>query len=666
MVIRQQRRSGCSAFKGMSEMNNWKKAAIVIVFLLFIAAAYAYTGVARERTAYAAGSERVAFMEKTLGAYLWNVESVTGKNSPNSSVSGEDQNVVKLRVTNVSGAGCDITHAVLYLFDKNGDRLLTQDFIIPEMPAGSVTAGIGNDHLTESVDSRLLEIVCDDFSAADVADYTIGYTEEFTLEEKERENLPVIDGGENYFGTSKIKDGGYLQFCNLTKEKSYVMINMAPQMYRKKILGNYGMRVTCNQNDKGTVEIDMTIENTTGKDLAGQYMNLYLYSYKRDKVGQVLAVKVPELGAHKTASLTLETEDIGAVYAFDWNCAFSPDVQDTVTQAPQTGLIDYVSGRKALISRALYIPQKLDGRTVFITSISYAASGNKLEYMVFLDPQEQTEMLSQIGVYFGNRADRTAYAFGYSTLSVQLSSRVYSDICTAYVHSEAEADRIDTMLDEDLFDSGGWKEVSYTADNEKNDGSQGGNTQSSQNIRNLSAHLLDKEYVELRWKGALENDIVILRKTGKKGTYKRYASISSGSLYYADKKVKGGKTYYYKVIPLVNGTYSKEDVARAAEVHVKMPALIRPEISLKRAAAKKYIRIAFTRYEGDYAQIQVKRENGYINVPLKKGKISKYKGIYRLKYSTRGKKLLFRARTWRRKNGKKVYSTYSEVRVIRI
>ena len=655
--------------------NNWEKMIIAISMAVM---ACVYIGVMQGSPVCAAESESVVFKKKTLGGYQWTVESVTDKDSR---TSGNEQRVVKLHVKNVSQAGRDITHAVLYLFDRNGDRLLTQDFIIPEIPAESVTTGAGSHCLMGTVDSvsmlngsnhpmditgeRTIEVVCDAFSIPDVADYTIGYAEESTPKAKETENFPVADSEGNHLSPLDIKDNGYLAFHCFDKGKSYIMINMAPQMYRSKILGDYAMRVTCNQNDGGTVQIYLSIENTTGKDLAAQYMNLYLYSYKRDKVGQVLAVKVPELGAHETAALKLETKDIGAVYAFDWNCEISPEIHNMVTQAPQTGLIDYVGGRKALISRNLYVPQKLDGKTIFITCMSYAVGGNKLEYILFRDPQEQAQRFDGAGVYFGNRMDRIAYAYSHSMLSRELPSKVYYTICTAYVHSEAEAAKIDTMLDEDMFDSDGWKEVSHAGKDGVNDG-QSGSGQTSQLIHSLKAYLLEKEYIELRWKGALKYDIVILRKNGKKGTYKRYDEITSGSLYYTDRKVKSGKTYYYKVIPLVNGTYSKKDAAQAAEVHIRMPLLVKPKISLKKAAAKKYVRIAFTRYEGNYAQIQVKRDNRYINVPLKKGKISKYKGVYRLKYSTGGKKLLFRARTWRRKNGKKVYSPYSEVRGIRI
>lgn len=583
--------------------------------------------------------------DKTLGSYGWRVEKIT------SNASGS---VISFCVSNNSGKILEMTRVTVYLFDVNGDRLFTQEMILPDINAEGA----------ESV-----EMVCDGVNAADISDYTVAYKDEWEVKTSEQSNFPLADVGHFHLGPKYIYDKGYLGMQYYQSGSEYVIVNLSPQMYREKIVAGYRIKMVNVESKFGDVVVEMTVSNTTDQTLAGCYMNLYFYTYKRDKAGQVLAVKIPEIEAHGETKLRLKTEQIGVIYAFDWNSVFSQNAYENVTPVAQTGLIDYVENKKALVTRDVYIPQEVDGKMLFITSMYYNEDTGKLSFLMFKKVDSEDSDLKKnewVTVYMGNRQDKKIFVSTRTYPSLMYYTFLGAFLRSIDVSSEADAARINALIDSDIYKQEQWTSAVQRVDEDK--------TTSEINIRKFSGRVSQKKYIQLTWKGT-KRDVIIFRKKGKKGTYKKYSRVMVGQRYFTDRNVKSKTTYYYKALEMkyivIDGEkfedkYTAEDFERAAPIKVRMPDLLYPQIKLKKASAKKYVQITFGRYEGDYAQIQVKNKKGYVNIPLKKGKISRYKGIYKLKYKKEKQKLTFRARTWINKGGKRIYSGYSSAKTIRV
>ena len=157
---------------------------------------------------------------------------------------------------------------------------------------------------------------------------------------------------------------------------------------------------------------------------------------------------------------------------------------------------------------------------------------------------------------------------------------------------------------------------------------------------------------------------VIYRSTSKDGTYSALKTIASGNtVSFTDSSLTTGKTYYYKVraYRTVNG---KKVYSSYSSVVSAKPNLKAPSISLSTTSKK-----ATTKWS------KITGANGYevYRATSKDGSYSKVKTItsgstvsHTDSGLTKGKTYYYKVRAYRTVNGKKVYSSYSSVKSIKV
>ena len=155
----------------------------------------------------------------------------------------------------------------------------------------------------------------------------------------------------------------------------------------------------------------------------------------------------------------------------------------------------------------------------------------------------------------------------------------------------------------------------------------------------------------------------IYRSTKKNSGYKYLKQLSSKTASYTNKKLKSGKTYYYKVRAYSDvfgdryyGSYS------ASLKSGTRPA--KPRVTVKRSGRR--LKIKYKKISG---------ASGY-RIYIRTGKKGKYK---RVKQYTSGKKVSYKSKKLKRKktyyvkvrayktiNGKKYFGSYSKAKKVKI
>lgn len=77
---------------------------------------------------------------------------------------------------------------------------------------------------------------------------------------------------------------------------------------------------------------------------------------------------------------------------------------------------------------------------------------------------------------------------------------------------------------------------------------------------------------KIKWKKVTNaTSYVIYQSTSSKGTYKKVATVSSNKTSYTHKKLKKGKTYYYKVraVKKANTTTAYSPYSKAIKIKIK-------------------------------------------------------------------------------------------------
>ena len=156
----------------------------------------------------------------------------------------------------------------------------------------------------------------------------------------------------------------------------------------------------------------------------------------------------------------------------------------------------------------------------------------------------------------------------------------------------------------------------------------------------------------------------VLRATSKTGTYKSVKTITSGStVSYTDTKLATGKTYYYKV--RAYRTVDKKRVYSSySSIVSAKPVLKTPSVKLTSGSKK-----ATIKWE------KISGASGYevYRATSKSGKYSKIKTItknstvsYVNSSLTKNKTYYYKVRAYRTVNGKKIYSSYSVAKSVRV
>lgn len=156
----------------------------------------------------------------------------------------------------------------------------------------------------------------------------------------------------------------------------------------------------------------------------------------------------------------------------------------------------------------------------------------------------------------------------------------------------------------------------------------------------------------------------VLRATSKTGTYKSVKTITSGStVSYTDKSLATGTTYYYKVRAYRTVDKKKVYSSYSSVVSAK-PVLKTPSVKLTSGSKK-----ATIKWE------KISGASGYevYRATSKSGKYSKIKTItknstvsYVNSSLTKNKTYYYKVRAYRTVNGKKIYSSYSVVKSVKV
>lgn len=156
----------------------------------------------------------------------------------------------------------------------------------------------------------------------------------------------------------------------------------------------------------------------------------------------------------------------------------------------------------------------------------------------------------------------------------------------------------------------------------------------------------------------------VLRSTSKNGTYKSVKTITSGStVSYTDKSLATGTTYYYKVRAYRTVDKKKVYSSYSSVVSAK-PVLKTPSVKLTLGSKK-----ATIKWE------KISGASGYevYRATSKSGKYSKIKTItknstvsYVNSSLTKNKTYYYKVRAYRTVNGKKIYSSYSVAKSVKV
>ncbi len=185
-----------------------------------------------------------------------------------------------------------------------------------------------------------------------------------------------------------------------------------------------------------------------------------------------------------------------------------------------------------------------------------------------------------------------------------------------------------------------------------------------QKVTGLKFSSATAKSVKIKWsKSPSGTGYAVRRKTSKKGSFKTIAVINSvNTTSYTDKNVKANKTYYYDVVAFKTVSGKKYGSVASALITAKT-ATATPKISYYKNSSSKKAKIKWKKVSG------ATKYKLYMSTQKGTG----YKCIYtgtKLTYTKsklkRGKTYYFKLRTYKTFNGKKLYSSYSSVKKVKI
>lgn len=171
----------------------------------------------------------------------------------------------------------------------------------------------------------------------------------------------------------------------------------------------------------------------------------------------------------------------------------------------------------------------------------------------------------------------------------------------------------------------------------------------------------DNRSIILQWKVVPGTKTYKIYRSGKeKGKYTKIGSVSASKCLFRDRKVKAGRTYYYK-IQADNGAFSS--LKKYA-----VNGMTAPEVTVckKGSGRNVYLEFRVKKYKGKYVEIYMKKKNKFIRISLSENNIKKYKGKMKLRCLLKNKTLSFKVRTFDKKKKAKKYSVYSKILTVKV
>ena len=167
-----------------------------------------------------------------------------------------------------------------------------------------------------------------------------------------------------------------------------------------------------------------------------------------------------------------------------------------------------------------------------------------------------------------------------------------------------------------------------------------------------------------RLKNKPDFSLVTALNTGTKGFTQKLSGNTQAKYTFTDKKAKPNKTYYYKILSYTkNGTVTSSTSVKAVS-RLRAPTItVRQK---KTAPGVQFLQIRLSKYQGRYAGIYIRKNNGkYVYIRMKNNKISPRRKTFNFRHSMRNITLSVRVRTYQTKKRKKG-SFYSKVKKVRI
>lgn len=174
-------------------------------------------------------------------------------------------------------------------------------------------------------------------------------------------------------------------------------------------------------------------------------------------------------------------------------------------------------------------------------------------------------------------------------------------------------------------------------------------------------HTKDNRSIILQWKVVPGTKTYKIYRSGKeKGRYTKIGSVSALKFLFRDRKVKAGRTYYYK-IQADNGAFS--NLKKYA-----VNGMTAPEVTVRKKGSGRnvYLEFRVKKYKGKYVEIYMKKKNKFVRISLSENNIKKYKGKMKLRCLLKNKTLSFKVRTFDKKKKAKKYSVYSKILMVKV
>ena len=174
-------------------------------------------------------------------------------------------------------------------------------------------------------------------------------------------------------------------------------------------------------------------------------------------------------------------------------------------------------------------------------------------------------------------------------------------------------------------------------------------------------HTKDNRSIILQWKVVPGTKTYKIYRSGKeKGRYTKIGNVSASKCLFRDRKVKAGRTYYYK-IQADNGAFS--NVKKYA-----VNGMTAPEVTVRKKGSGRnvYLEFRVKKYKGKYVEIYMKKKNKFVRISLSENNIKIYKGKMKLRCLLKNKTLSFKVRTFDKKKKAKKYSVYSKILTVKV
>lgn len=187
-------------------------------------------------------------------------------------------------------------------------------------------------------------------------------------------------------------------------------------------------------------------------------------------------------------------------------------------------------------------------------------------------------------------------------------------------------------------------------------------------MTNFRVFSKDNKSVCLQWKKNESAGMYqIYRAKKKNGTYQAVGIVVSNKNYYVDKEIKPAQKYFYKMKAFGYIDGKMTEGTESATCSIRVSGICNPKISVRkgRLGQVRYVMVRLKKYQGSHADIYISiAGKKFRKLKLVSNKISKYKGMFKIQYVIKDKRIRFKVRTYWKKGRR--YSRFSNIVSVRV